>query len=96
VLASCETPGHVEEARALGYAAALVLPRRPADREIVLSGVRVLLCPETENRVRHCTHCQLCWYDRELLRARITIGFVAHGAGAQFVRTLVDPAARSQ
>jgi hypothetical protein len=85
VLASCEGPGQVEQARARGYAAALVVPSFRQEAAYDHDGVRLLPCPEQTRGVR-CSDCRLCLDDHRLHRAGLTIGFALHGAGAARAR----------
>ena len=79
VLASCETAEEVAEARARGYAAAVVVKSHPGDRRYELDGMQVLPCPEQTRGVQ-CVDCRLCMDDRQLLEAGTVIGFAIHGS----------------
>lgn len=81
VLASCETPRDVAEARERGYAPAIVVRDfRGARRAYELPEIsgRVLPCPAETSKTT-CVQCRLC-FDVEGLRKRnLVIGFSAHG-----------------
>lgn len=89
VLASCDRPEEVREARELGYGAALVVSRFPnADRAFNIPGVPgvVVPCPAQTKTTVTCATCRLCFADLNLLN--ITIGFKAHGSRAAAVRSV--------
>jgi hypothetical protein len=80
VLASCERPEQVAQAKAKGYATALIVPDHPTNKVYNYKGVNVVPCPaQFKNpdgtfRVT-CEDCNLC-QNVDLLRARdLTIGF---------------------
>jgi hypothetical protein len=85
VLASCETAGQVLQARARGYAAALVVPEFRQEAAYDHEGLRLLPCPY-ETRGVKCVHCRLCMDDARLRKAGLTIGFVPHGHGKEKAR----------
>jgi hypothetical protein len=92
VLASCETPEHVFEARQRGYATALVVEEFPTHRRYAPGypeipafleageplGQDVLPCP-AQTRDRSCSDCRLCFDDETLRRRGYSIGFELHG-----------------
>lgn len=78
VFASCETPLDVAEARARGYATALVVEEFPTDRRYDEDTVQVVPCP-SQTRGRTCTSCRLCFNDTARRDAGVTIGFAVHG-----------------
>lgn len=80
VLASCEWSDQVHTAKHLGYATALIVPAFRSERLYVQDGLRILPCPAQTRHVT-CAQCRLCWDDRRLRSANITIGFAPHGAG---------------
>jgi len=81
VLASCETPEMVREAKTRGYAAALVVERFASDRAYVVEeGVKVIPCPAQTRDVK-CTDCRLCLDEPRLWRTGTTIAFALHGGG---------------
>lgn len=69
VLASCETFAEVIEARARGYAAAIVVEE---------FGPGMVACPAQTHHTS-CTDCRLCMDDAGLRRRRKVIGFKVHG-----------------
>lgn len=88
ILASCETAEDVLDARARGYAAALVVPAFDAESAYPLvggDGAKVLPCPQ-QTRDRTCTECRLCFAPDRLLRANLAIGFSLHGGGSNKAR----------
>lgn len=82
VLASCERPGELAEARERGYAAALVVEGfggSAAARPVGATGFKMLPCPAmTKDRVT-CASCRLCFNDARLRAAGLVIGFAVHG-----------------
>lgn len=85
VLASCETPSDVKEARERGYAPALVVRDfRGARRAHAVPEIdgKVLPCP-AETSDTTCVQCRLC-FDTEKLRERnLVIGFSVHGRDSE-------------
>lgn len=84
VLASCEHPTEVKEARDRGYAAALVVPRFKERRAHALPGLprgwKLVPCP-AETGETNCARCRLC-LDRDLVGMKVAIGFAVHGRDA--------------
>jgi hypothetical protein len=81
VLASCETPQGVAEAREMGYATALVVSdHRGATRAYTVPEIagKILPCP-AETVGTTCVQCRLCLNADGLRRRTLTIGFSAHG-----------------
>lgn len=89
VLASCDRPEEIEQARARGYSAALVVAEFPGPRAFAIPGIRgrVVPCP-AQTRGVTCVECRLC-LDHDLLKLDIVIGFAAHGRGAGAIRERV-------
>lgn len=85
ILASCETPAQVRRAMRKGYAAALIVPEFASDKLYSLGGLKILPCP-WQTRGVQCYTCRLCLDDTRLRKARIVIGFQAHGARKNVVR----------
>lgn len=78
VIASVERAEEIDEARRLGYPAAIVLEALPDDgRAFALEGEKVVPCP-FESKGTTCAGCRLC-LDRDLGALGITIGFAIHG-----------------
>lgn len=80
VLASCDSPAEVSQAREAGYPAALVVRRfRRGARSYQLRGVpgKVVPCP-AQTSGKTCAECRLC-LDRDLMALGVTIAFEAHG-----------------
>lgn len=78
VLASCESAQDVVEARAQGYAAAVVVERHYTQKRHDAGPLRFLPCPEQTRGVT-CVDCRLCMDDQRLLEAGLTIEFEVHG-----------------
>lgn len=82
VLASCETPLDVFQARVRDYATALVVDTFDQDGRYPIAGdgtlVELVPCP-AQTRDVPCTDCGLCFYDRRRYDAGVTIGFAVHG-----------------
>lgn len=79
VLASCETPKEVREARKAGYATALVVPAFQDSKAYDVKGLKVIPCPEMTGKAKSCEVCRLCMADDKLKNANVTIAFAAHG-----------------
>jgi len=80
VLASCESAEDVKQARAAGFATAIVVPEFPDGPKVFeRDGIKVMPCPEQTRGVQ-CASCLLCSKTDKLKEHSITIGFVAHGA----------------
>lgn len=79
MLASCETTADVREARAKGWATAMVVKEFQSDTAHVIDGIKVVPCPEQTGRAPSCAHCRLCMQDEKLKAANVTIAFHAHG-----------------
>lgn len=78
-IASVETPAHVEEARSMGYAPALVVDRFPNKHRVFLVGAnRFIPCPAETAQIT-CVDCRLCFDDETLLRRGDGIAFSTHG-----------------
>ncbi len=81
VLASCDNADEVAWAHRRGYATALVTEAHPGKKRYTLPTVprpiAVLPCVEQTMGVK-CDECKLCWNDKRLLAARITVGFARH------------------
>jgi hypothetical protein len=90
VLASCETPEQIEEARRRGYATAIVVPEFPSEKAYTLKGEKVVPCPEQTGRSETCTSCRLCWDDVGLRERKVTIAFSAHGSAARRVKEAIN------
>jgi len=87
VLASCETPDDVRDARRRGYATALVVANGRGDRLYESGSMKVLPCPE-QTRGIPCAQCRLCQRDDYLRDAGITIAFTVHGSVASKAKAL--------
>ena len=83
VLASCETLGEVKQAKAKGYATALVLENFKSDKVYLEAGQKIMPCPSQVAKAKGekvtCTRCRLCLNDAKLRAAGITIAFKIHG-----------------
>jgi len=82
VLASCETPEDAEQARARGYAVAMVVPEYLNGKRAwkADNGMTVLPCPEMTGAAASCTDCRLCMDDAKLRDRNVVIAFEVHGA----------------
>lgn len=77
VLASCETAQDVMEARAAGYATALVVERFESKKAYpIADGVAGVPCPNQTHEGITCVDCRLCMKNKK----DVTILFEAHGA----------------
>lgn len=79
VLASCETPAEVAEAKALGYATAMVVKEYASEKMYEVDGVKIVPCPEITGKAKDCKSCRLCMRDDKLKAADVTIAFAMHG-----------------
>lgn len=100
VLASCESLQDVLEARARGYAVAIVVDTfpggtrkafdpaslfEPSSEAAKLEGLRMLPCPAETRTDTTCADCRLC-LDRDLAKLGLGIAFSVHGGQAQRAR----------
>ena len=97
VLASCERRHELDEARAKGYAGALVVDehrytkaldlrtRSSKDKSKFVGGYKYLPCPNQTKGVT-CTECKLCWKSDWLYETRTVITFAAHGVQREKVK----------
>lgn len=92
VLASCETPEHVDQAREAGYAAALVVEAYPNGRKSwkLANGSTAIPCPQTTDAAASCADCRLCWNDQALRGRNAVIAFEAHGAQSKKVKATLN------
>jgi len=79
VVASCETAEMVKEAKARGYATAVVVEKHESDKAYIHQGIKVVPCQEQTGRAKSCAECRLCLHDDKLKAANVTIAFQAHG-----------------
>lgn len=90
VLASVETPAHVEEARARNYVPALVVDRFPKkNRVFEVAGTRFIPCP-AETAQMTCTECRLCFDDEKLFARGDGIAFQVHGRDGTKAKRKLD------
>jgi hypothetical protein len=92
VLASVEVPKDIEQARAAGYAAAIVVDKFPSDRafKLPVTTAKVVPCP-AETKGTTCVECRFCLDAGKLLERNVAIAFQAHGSGRRRVQqTLVQ------
>ncbi|WP_438033733.1 DUF7227 family protein [Sorangium sp. So ce204] len=80
VLASVEQPEDVEVARAVGYAATIVVDEFPSDEAFSLpaSNAKIVSC-SAEARGKTCVECRLCLDADKLARRNLAVAFEAHG-----------------
>ena len=97
VLASVEAPSMIDDARRLGYAAAITLPELPSAKAFSLPGTsaRIVPCPG-ETRDRTCIECRLCLDDRKLFDLNIAIAFGVHGPHAKLATEAIVRLRRSR
>lgn len=79
VLASCEKPSQVAEARAKGYQCVLITPDHPSNKVYEYHGVKVLPCPAQflyngERKVT-CEDCSICQRPEMLKERNLVVGF---------------------
>lgn len=82
VLASVEHPDEIQQARAKGYATAIVVPAFESTKRYALAnGEQVIPCPQQTGKAENCTACKLCFNDQYLHQSKLTIAFEVHGTG---------------
>jgi hypothetical protein len=86
VLASCESIADIKEARSLGYATAIVVPKHPSRKAYYMGDEKIIPCPEQTTKGITCDKCRLCWDDQKLIALKATIGFEAHGDKAKQIQ----------
>jgi len=79
VLASCETPKAILEARKRGYAAAIVVQKFKRNSVYLYGGTRVIPCPKQTGKTESCQTCKLCMNADRLHKTRYSIAFHIHG-----------------
>jgi hypothetical protein len=83
MLASCDKPSDIDQAKAAGYATAIVVSEFPKGNKAFMSGGnRIIPCPNqtaSDDKPVQCVDCKLCFRDDKLRAHDITIGFRAHG-----------------
>lgn len=97
VLASCETEEHIRQARAKGYASAIVVESFDGHTGTYTmpEGERVIPCPAQtrehlpEDRQVTCEQCRLCLDGERLLKAGLSIAFAAHSQGERKAREAI-------
>lgn len=88
ILASVNSVSEVAEARAQGYAPAIVVPEHPADGKAFKmegSDTKWIPCPAQTRHVG-CTDCRLCFNADRLHEGNFGIAFAAHGAQKNAVK----------
>lgn len=81
VLASCETPEDIKEARARGYTPSLTIrSHRGATKAYSIPGIegKLIPCP-AETKKTSCVKCRLCFDDKKLEERKNIITFALHG-----------------
>jgi len=79
IIASCETPMEVVQARARGYATALVVTEHRQTTPYDHNGIKVIPCPQQTGKASHCNKCRLCFKADNLFKAGLSIAFHVHG-----------------
>lgn len=79
VLASCESPVDVMEARSRGYATALTVMGHPGAKRYDVGPLSILPCPEQTTEGVTCATCRLCTDDDRLRDSGMTVAFAVHG-----------------
>lgn len=74
MVASCETPQHVKDARSRGYTrTALVVSEFESDKSYMVEDVKVTPCPEMTRGIK-CSRCRLCFSSDN-----VSVAFEVHG-----------------
>jgi hypothetical protein len=84
VLASVETVGEIIEARAQGYASAIVVKKFARDKVYMIDGQKVVPCL-FQTKGTQCIDCRLCMNTEALQRTNTSIAFEVHGASKKKV-----------
>jgi hypothetical protein len=91
VLASCEAPSHIADARARGYAAAIVVERFKDTKAYSLdNGEKVIPCPAQTKKGVTCETCKLCMDSERLLKSGLSIAFEAHSQGKRYALEMLS------
>lgn len=90
VLASCETPNEVLQAKEKGYAAAIVVEKFEREKLYEKDGIRLLPCPNQTSRKLTCADCGICMNASALERTGITVAFEAHGTSKKKIITTIE------
>jgi hypothetical protein len=95
VLASCEKPEQVREARQRGYAAALIVPPHPSNKVYAFHGVTIVPCPAQFKKdgkfAVTCEDCTLCKRPDFLFKRKLTIGFQPDAGSQRKVLAVIQP-----
>lgn len=86
VLASVEVPEDAAQARAMGYATAIVVPQFPHGHRLFDYGVARAIPCLAETAGKTCVECRFCMNDRRMHDRGLAVAFLAHGSGAEKVR----------
>lgn len=83
-LASVDSVSDIEQARAQGYAPAIVVPEFTTDKAFTLPGsdTKFIPCPAQTHpggKEIGCTDCRLCFNANRLYKGNFGIAFAAHG-----------------
>lgn len=93
VWASCERPEQVAEARARGYAAALIVPPHPTNKVYEFGGQKVIPCPaqfvKDGKRTVTCEFCNICQRPDELSAEGFVVGFAPDGVTTKRVLKVI-------
>lgn len=78
ILASCDNPEEIKNARRKGYATATVVDKFQSHKAYTSGGIKYIPCPNQTKKVQ-CIDCKLCMNDKFLKSSKQTIVFEAHG-----------------
>jgi len=90
VLASCETPMEVLEAKEKGYASAIVVDKFEREKLYEKDGIKLLPCPNQTSRKLTCADCKICMNATSLERTGITVAFEAHGTSKKKILATIE------
>lgn len=79
ILASVKGTGDILEARAQGYAAAIVVPEHKSKKRYRVGNFKFIPCPAQTFDVT-CVDCRLCFNADGLLERKLGIAFAVHGS----------------
>lgn len=90
ILASCDSPSDIADAKSRGYATAVVVSSFPnGSKAFDVDGHKVIPCFEQTKGIQ-CVDCRLCFDDNNLRKHDISIGFEAHGRKADDLKTALE------
>jgi hypothetical protein len=94
VMASCNNVSEIGEARAAGWATAVIVPPHPTNKVYELAGEKIIPCPaqfkHNGQRVVTCEDCTLCQRPAFLRENRLSVGFEPDGGTQKKVLAMLQ------